>query len=319
MKQVINIAIFGLSLDVANELKTQIQQFISSSQSINWVNIASPDLELLLVNESFFSTHTIQNILKNKQCKFLRLVRNSSLSGKISEEILYYPFLKSYDLAVYFNQNFGSNLSTNHTEDKNKVIERSTDFRHTINELFNHRNGFVKVFDDNGEIGIVDTRTERIWLKHQRKYLSITPSFSHTYAKSSEAMAMKDEDVKDLKIWLWQIVFNSNIYNSNNFIKDNDCFKLNLWPQFKDDYGRKELLKIAACFSLGAKIQDIIEQLNIQRSKLDKFIYVAQLLKMIQKIDPEEVKFIVKQTQNESQDSGIFRGFLGKLRKKIGI
>ena len=54
MNQVLNIAIFGLSLKVLDQMKKQILLAVPAHVQIKWVNIAEQKIDLLLVNDMFF-------------------------------------------------------------------------------------------------------------------------------------------------------------------------------------------------------------------------------------------------------------------------
>ena len=62
----INIAISGLGLKSSDELKIELRNAIPDQYGINWINAADPNIDLLLINESFFETDSIQKILKSK-------------------------------------------------------------------------------------------------------------------------------------------------------------------------------------------------------------------------------------------------------------
>ena len=329
MKEVINIAMFGLSLDIANELKARIEKLIPPTQTVQWVNIASKELDLLLVSDSFFNANTIQSIIKNKACKFLRLLKDNKQGGQVLSDALYYPFYESPDLAKWIQYEFGevqtsrdisstSPTTSEHIFNTARSEQLSQNFRTTVTELLNPRNGFVKIYDQMGEIGIVDTRTERLWLNLERNYHSITPTFSQSYAKNSITTSIHNQKVTDLRVWLWQIIFNSNAYQVEP-LKENECYKLTTWPQLKKRIERKEILKVSACFARGAKVQHVLQHIEINKNQLAQFLYTAQLLKMIERIDSDQAKFAVKKNTSEVQNHGVFRGFLSKLRKKLGV
>ena len=48
----INIAISGISLKVSDELKIELRKTIPNEFGINWINIADPNIDLLLINEN---------------------------------------------------------------------------------------------------------------------------------------------------------------------------------------------------------------------------------------------------------------------------
>ncbi len=68
----INIATSGLSLKVSDELKTLIRNLISNQHDINWVNISNIHIDLLLINENFFDSDNIQNILQKKKMSLFK-------------------------------------------------------------------------------------------------------------------------------------------------------------------------------------------------------------------------------------------------------
>lgn len=49
----INIAISGLGLKSSDELKIELRNAIPDQYGINWINAADPNIDLLLINESF--------------------------------------------------------------------------------------------------------------------------------------------------------------------------------------------------------------------------------------------------------------------------
>lgn len=329
MKQVINIAIFGLSLDIANQLKTCIEKLIPTTHTVQWVNIASQQLDVLLVSDSFFNANTIQSIIKNKSCKYLRLVKDLHKSGELENGTLFYPFSESSDLMQWMAQEFpvagqtshvqaSVSPQTNTTSNTSNALPAAT-LKVVVSELLNQRNGFVKIFDDLGEIGVVDTRTERLWLNPERSYTKVTPTFNQSYAKGSVAsQAQHNYKVVDLKVWLWQLIFNSSRVEFAD-IKESACFKLKTWPQFMKRAERRELLKVSACFARGAKVQHVLEHIQINKNQLNQFLFTAQLLNMCEPITVEQIQFSKNSVMPETQESGVFGGFLSKLRKKLGI
>ncbi|WP_258536319.1 hypothetical protein [Acinetobacter bereziniae] len=67
MKEEVKIAIFGLSLNVLDAIKQKIRLMYDDSLQVSWANIADPHLDILLVNDMFFSSPTIQNLVGVKK------------------------------------------------------------------------------------------------------------------------------------------------------------------------------------------------------------------------------------------------------------
>jgi hypothetical protein len=60
----INIAISGISLKVSDELKIELRKTIPNEFGINWINIADPNIDLLLINENFLILKVSNELLK---------------------------------------------------------------------------------------------------------------------------------------------------------------------------------------------------------------------------------------------------------------
>ena len=68
----INIAISGISLKVSDELKIELRKTIPNEFGINLINIADPNIDLLLINENF-DTEGIQRIIEQKKLPCLKV------------------------------------------------------------------------------------------------------------------------------------------------------------------------------------------------------------------------------------------------------
>ena len=168
-------------------------------------------------------------------------------------------------------------------------------------------------------MALIDTRTERVWFQHDQVLHSLKDSINQTYATNSFVQEMiKDKTPYDLRTWLWQAL--SHSYDLNLPVVDADAhFKLNIWPQFEKGIDRKDNLKIAACFALGAKVQDVEQYLGLSSERIKKFVAMAQTLRLGELIDADQAKFSIEQKQDNSGQVNKLRSFFGKLRKKLGL
>ena len=98
MKEEVKIAIFGLSLNVLDMIKQKIRAMYGEAYQISWANIADPQLDILLVNDMFFGSPTIQNLVGAKRVPYLRLVNKNDKSGLIEGDKLYLPFSASDEI-----------------------------------------------------------------------------------------------------------------------------------------------------------------------------------------------------------------------------
>ena len=54
MKNALNVAVFGLNLEALDQVKTQLLLSVPADVNVQWVNISSHDIDLLLINDMFF-------------------------------------------------------------------------------------------------------------------------------------------------------------------------------------------------------------------------------------------------------------------------
>lgn len=112
----INIATSGLSLKVSDELKTLIRNLISNQYDINWVNISNIHIDLLLINENFFDSDNIQNIVQKKKCPYLKISKTPSKNGyQVDEHTLHLPLEKVESLLNWIEINLLSYLNKKNT------------------------------------------------------------------------------------------------------------------------------------------------------------------------------------------------------------
>ncbi len=82
---------------------------------------------------------------------------------------------------------------------------------------------------------------------------------------------------------------------------------------------RRDFLKMATCFSQGAQIDQVKQSLNLSNERVLNFVACAVLLQLGQFIDQNEVKYQADTQQVETGQMNKLRGFIGKLRRKLGL
>lgn len=166
----INIATSGLSLKVSDELKTLIRKLISNQHDINWVNISNIHIDLLLINENFFDSDNIQNILQKKKCPYLKISKTPSKNGyQVDEHTLHLPLEKVESLLNWIEINLLSYLNKKNTavvsDLSNELLLIDDKF---IRNLHSPENARLHIFDDKGTLAIIDNRTQIAWLEPSR-------------------------------------------------------------------------------------------------------------------------------------------------------
>ena len=142
---------------------------------------------------------------------------------------------------------------------------------------------------------------------------------NQTYATAQLVQdTIKDKDVYDLRIWLWKVVNASSAIQLPQ-VSLNQNFRLEIWPQFEKDLQRRDFLKMAICFSQGAQIDQVKQSLNLSNERVLNFVACAVLLQLGRFIDQNEVKYHIDTKQVETGQMNKLRGFIGKLRRKLGL
>lgn len=330
MKKAFNVAIFGLNLETIDQMKNQLLLSVPTDVNVQWVNISSNEIDLLLVNDMFFDSPNIQRVVQ-QQKSYLRLVKDVNQAGSIIGDKLFYPFTRLTQLDKWLQQRYFNYMGrqVNPIED-NFVLnsprysaaqysQTKVDHKSVFNEIFTPRNGYIQLYDHTGFLALIDTRTERVWFEQNQELYSLKNSINQTYAKNSFVHEMiKDKTPYDLRTWLWQAISHSGDLDLPEVDADH-VFKLNIWPQFEKSLDRKDNLKIAACFALGAKVQDVQQHLGISLERAKKFVAIAQTLKLGELIEADAAKFSIEQKQENSGQVNKLSSFFGKLRKKLGL
>ncbi|EOR05464.1 hypothetical protein [Acinetobacter tandoii] len=319
MKKFLNIAVFGISLNVLDQLKSQILLAVPDKVMVRWVNIADKNIDLLIINDAFFSSLTIQKILSHVHVQYLRLIKVPEKQGKIVEDTLSYPVTKSDDLREWLQEKFFDYEPHDHFYLNPTTLETSTPISTVVAQCLSAQNGFIQLFDCRGFLALVDTMTERVWVNTDYPITFFDKSLNQTYATNQFAQeTMKNLDAQDLRSWLWQ----KGYYSSDLDLPEidiNQYFKLELWPKFESGYERRKLLKIAACFAQGAQIKTVIDQLKISRQQIIRFVALSHMLKMGSWIDSHEAQFMKSDAAVDEGQMIKVRSFFMKLRKKLGL
>ena len=316
MKQMLNVAIFGLSFGLIDEIKAQVLRILPSNINVSFVNLAEQRIDVLFVNDVFFNTTSIQKTLV-RVSKYLRLVKDPEHTGEIVDDTLFYPLTKLDHLSHWMAENILHKPVIRPVTAPRRLQAEIVPLNRLIRELFTPRNGFIQLQNQYGFVALVDTRTERVWLKPNSQALSLNANLGYTYATSQLVQdVQKMAQAQDLRIWLWKLLHQSS-YLPLKEIHAQQYFKLEIWPQFDNNIQRRDLMKMAACFSYGAKLADVASSLDLPFERVQIFVARLEFLNMGKLIEAEQANFEINDQQDEQQSA--IRGFFGRLRKKLGL
>ncbi|MFH7767184.1 hypothetical protein [Acinetobacter sp. BSP-28] len=319
MKTFLNIAVFGVSLNVLDQLKSQILLSVPGDVQVRWVNIAEKNIDLLMVNDAFFASSSIQKILSQIHIQYLRLIKVPEQQGMIVDDTLSYPVTQLDHLREWLQEKFFDYEPDDHLHLPYTTVEQSVAISSVFDQCLLARNGFIQLFDYQGFLALVDTMTERVWVNPDHPVTVFDKSLNQTYATNQFVQEMiKNIHAQDLRSWLWQKAYCSKDIELRE-IQTNQYFKLQIWPKFDPGYERRNLLKIATCFAQGAQIQTAINQLNIPKQQIIRFVALTYMLKMGSWIDSHEAKFMRSDVSTDQGQMIKVRSFFMKLRKKLGL
>ena len=318
MKNEIKIAIFGLSLNVLDGIKQKVlSMFGGNNVNIHWANIAEPQLDVLLVNDMFYASPTIQNLVKNQNVPYLRLVSGNVEGGVVQDDKLYLPFIATADVKQWFNHALLYGREAPKSNVDTRQHSQAPSFNpNVLNEFFNERNGNMQVFDSHGNLAIINASTEQVWLDIGRRQQSTNTTLNYTYATMQNMVQAKNNThAVDVRTWLWNLLWSSPALVSAPTHK---YYQLKYWPQPTASLDRRDILKISACFSKGASIKQVAEKLQISEDRINKFVAVAYPIHALIEIDEKDAKLVSAQSAEVKQE-GALKGFFGKLRKRLGL
>lgn len=319
LKKNINIAIFGLSLRALNDLKEQVRKAIPLDISINWTNVSEPDLSALLINDIFFETPSIQNLINTNEITVLKIATKSETDSIIKENTLHLPVFDLQPLQNWLANNVISRPTQTNTSEAPapKITQDNTNKQKFLEELINPLNGKIQIFDQNGYIGIADPRAHLFWPDPNRLQQNTNYSLNFTYATMSDSIKLAKQQTQDLHFWLW-----NTLWKSPDFLElapTSGSFKLNYWPQPQGSLDRRDILRMSACFAQGSSIDTVASHLEIPTVRVRQFVAACLGTGFAISISDNKAKFDPKKNNATEEEVGVVRKFFGNLRKRLGL
>ena len=322
LKKTINIAIFGLSLRTLNDIKEQVRKAIPNDITINWANVSEPDLSALFINDVFFETPSIQNLIKTNHLTVLKLITKTDKDSIIENHALHLPVIDLQPLQSWIATNvLARPVAPTATEEQLIKPQRdNTDKQKFLEELINPLNGKIQIFDQSGSLGIADPRAHLFWPDPNRLQQNTNHTLNFTYATMSDSIKLAKEKTQDLHFWLWNL-----LWRSPEFLElapEKGTFKLTYWPQPNADFDRRDILRLSACFAQGASIQLVASHLDIPEPRVRQFIAACLGLNFAVAISDSKAKFSpqkASENTTEENNGGAVRRFFGSLRRRLGF
>lgn len=325
-----HIALFGFNLRLLNELKNQIRQIIPQHISIEWCNIAEPNLTALLISDIFFDSPSIQNLIASNNLNYLKLVKDPDRQGQIEGNILYLPILNSLPLSVWLMDriNAQARQATSRPAQPSPVPSSApqpitqqdiVNKNRLLREFLNPKNGNVRVFDQIGDLGLVDMRTELFMAEpsRQRQLTDMTVNF--TYATMQESSRFDAANAMPVFVWFWNLMWRSPDFMV--FAPKRGYYKLRFWPQPLDTDARRDVLRLSACFIQGASMEQVASHLDLPIERVQRFVAAGMTSSLMIQITENEANFRVKQpdTPAGERETSVVRKLFSSLRRRLGF
>lgn len=317
--QVVNVAIFGLSLRMLHSMREALQAVTPDDVYIQWTNITDPNLHWLMINEVFLESSNIQRLLQSKKVKLLKLTKKL-----VKEEKELYSFcldvmdkqkLRHWVINNIYDMKVVSSVEGRKYQSLSEDLSQTdTDIKKLLAQISNPLNGKIKVFDRSGEIGLCDLDTQWVWSHHRARKTDQSLNFTH-----STLVEILNQDAKPyhFKFWLWNL-----IWNSPELVvmpPTNDYFKLTIWPQPELGQRHREAFKMSAWFSKGGSIFEIAERLQLPIGTVQHFVAASLATGFIEHTErPLHHELPLLEQKNLPEDSGI-RKFFSGLRRRLGL
>lgn len=166
---------------------------------------------------------------------------------------------------------------------------------------------------------MADVVHKLVWLNpdHQGK---TDTTFNYHFAKTDEITKVSRKRIYNLNDWLWNLFWASP--EITNFTPQTGYYKLNFWPQPWNKADRNVVLKLSACFILGADFKLVSEQLNIPVETIRRFVFACMASNNGQFISASECRYKKREDNktNEFMDEdNSIKKIFGKLRKYFGL
>ena len=319
----INIAISGISSKISDELKIELRQAIPYEFGINWINIADPNIDLLLINENFFDTEGIQRILKQKKLPYLKVAKGQSFGHIEEHQTLFSPLAHQTDaLKIWIQQHLLSYLSSQHSQQPHSLSpsdhHNAVDVKF-LTDMLNPENARLHLFDNRGTLAIIDTRSQIAWLELTRTHPQTNHSFNYEFATISDFTKVSRKVEYHLQDWLWNL-----FWCSPEFLplapESHAYYKIDYWPQPAQATDRKIILRLAACFIQGAQISQVATQLQLPIQTVQQFVAACISSSNGQIISASDSHYLQAETTHQSNEQqGFLNKFFGKIRRRFGL
>lgn len=317
-----HICLLGFSSQTEQNLKQYLIDH-SPQYSFSWAAANAKELEGVVVNAVFLDTPQIKKYLSKIKCPRVAIYTNSVGKNSAEEnEIPAIDFTKdSPEERGWLATLLGESISAKKSATANNAATMNGNFSANVEQLINIIKG---------------RKPEQIIAKYENKMTYLDPQGGHAYIDFAR------DEVPGIELWQWQKTSSGipkeamrrinieqwlfeTIWQSKSTIfqvSDDMLYKLIRWPQPFSQVKRTEALRLAAQIKFKpVTINDLISRTNYSSQLIEQFLFATNQAGQVEAIKPQEVKNEPqpKSVRREDPDREIKRGFIGRLRKRLGL
>lgn len=357
MSRLFRTAIVGLGRSDVMILRDAFQA-VCDAHRFEWVNADNSQIDLLVVNSFFINSSGVQRIIQQQAMPCL-IVEHQLKTPSVEDDHLYLPLQEISSLKHWLSTSLlGRPVQAESTppaqplinrdmlpvdeKQQDKSSEAKADTAHspihrsqpsvapsdpghqgslnqTIRRIVDTRTGIWEVADQAHVLAIADCVNQLIWHpktdQQESHQLRLPLSLNKIYQIPQSYVPA------DLKQWLWQLAWTSE--NEQSFLPKNLPVQLKAWPQPCGSMAVQPLL--AACAYLknkAASAESLSGQLNMPLQDAQRLVssLVAVKFAIETKISTAIVASATPVNEEpEQEEVSFFKGFLSKLRNKLGL
>lgn len=338
---VFRTAIIGLGRSDVLMLHDTFNQLLSSHQ-FEWVSADHPQLDFLIINNFFINSTSITKLIERHQAPYL-IVDRQDASVSVEDQTLHLPIKETSSLKQWVERH----LTQRHPPStlqyptapttKNKGVEAPAPVAYATTpktQSFNEHNllGAVQAIlaikqgkwllsDATRTVALLDLSNKLVWIETPKSstsnlaksdQLRLPLQLKETYQSLSHAQP------HDLKQWLWQLLWQ---FSQDFALVAKDVpIKLLLWPQPVNAAQQALLLKSCALLKHQAlNAEQLSRMVDIALRDAQKLLTALLAVEFAVKVSAAEQSVAPPIAASTAQDPKVLKGFLSKLRHKLGF
>ncbi|MEN4983351.1 hypothetical protein [Acinetobacter modestus] len=312
----INIIIIGLDIKTTLELKSELRRITPRQIHLNWIYTLDENIDLIIVGDSIFDTHTIQRFIKQKKIKYLKISEKQNITtienSDISISIQQTAILKNW-IQYYIINNLSHSIQTN--KNQNSLEKKPIDLKY-LNDIFKFKNTKLHLSDRNGSLAIIDTGSRLAFFDPQQLSRKTDQSFNYKIATKSDLSKKNFTSEANLEDWIWNLFWRSPEFK-NLTLDQEEYYKIFYWPQPNQNIDQKIILQLSACFIQGAQLCKVANDLNLPIEIVQQFICACLISMNGKRILKSETNYNKKETPKENENKKLLSNFFNKIRNHL--